>query len=69
MFEIIFVIANRVLGEKPGFAIIALSLLMNVMVLPLYRRADAMQEAAREKDEQLREGVAHIKKHFPATSV
>ena len=42
LFEVVFVMANRVVGD-PGLAIIALSLAMNFLVLPLYRRADAMQ--------------------------
>ena len=63
VFETIFSIANRVMGH-PGIAIIALSLVMNVLVLPLYRRADAMQEKARDTDAKLRDGVAHIKKAF-----
>ena len=46
LFEVVFVMANRVVGD-PGLAIIALSLAMNFLVLPLYRRADAMQEAWR----------------------
>lgn len=64
LFEIIFVIAYRLLGNNPGLSIIALSLLMNVMVLPLYRRADAMQEEARDIEAKLHDGVAHIKKTF-----
>ncbi len=63
VFEIIFTIANRFIGH-PGYAIIILSLIMNILVLPLYRRADAMQEAARDVDMKLRDGVAHIKKTF-----
>lgn len=63
VFEFIFVIANRVVNH-PGLAIIALSLLMNILVLPLYRRADAMQEEARDVDAKLAPGVAHIKKVF-----
>ncbi len=63
VFEIIFTIANRFIGH-PGYAIIILSLIMNILVLPLYRRADAMQEAARDIDMKLRDGVAHIKKTF-----
>ena len=47
LFEVVFVMANRVVGA-PGLAIIALSLAMNFLVLPLYRRADAMQEEERE---------------------
>ena len=64
IFEIIFVIANRLLGNNPGLAIVALSLIMNVMVLPLYRRADSMQEEARDIEAKLHDGVAHIKKTF-----
>lgn len=63
VFEIIYVIANRFIGH-PGLAIIILSLIMNFLVLPLYKRSDAMQEAARDIEEKLRDGVTHIKKSF-----
>lgn len=63
IFEIIFSLANRYIGH-PGLAIIFLSLIMNILVLPLYRRADAMQEAARDIDLKLRKGVSHIKNTF-----
>lgn len=63
IFEIIFELANRLI-RHPGLAIIALSLIMNLLVLPLYRRADAMQEKARDMEAKLRDGVAHIKKTF-----
>lgn len=63
VFEIIFTLANRFVGH-PGLAIIFLSLIMNILVLPLYRRADAMQEEARNIDLKLEKGVTHIKKHF-----
>jgi len=63
IFEIIFMLANRLIYH-PGLSIIVLSLVMNILVLPLYRRADAMQEQARDIDAKLRDGVAHIKKTF-----
>ncbi len=63
VFEIIFEFANRFIGH-PGLAIIILSLIMNILVLPLYRRADAMQEASRDVEAKLHDGVAHIKKTF-----
>lgn len=63
LFEIIFLYANRVIGH-PGLAIICLSLIMNILVLPLYKRADAMQEATRDIENKLHDGVAHIKKTF-----
>lgn len=63
VFEIIFSVANRLIGH-PGLAIIALSLVMNILVLPLYRRADAMQEESRDLEAKLHKGAAHIKKTF-----
>lgn len=63
LFEIIFELASRYV-DNPGLAIIFLSLIMNILVLPLYRRADAMQEQARDIDAKLCDGVAHIKKTF-----
>ncbi len=63
VFEIIFMMANKVI-ENPGLSIIVLSLTMNFLVLPLYRRADAMQEEERNKELLLKDGVSHIKKTF-----
>lgn len=63
IFELIFQLANEFVNF-PGLSIILLSLMMNIMVLPLYRRADAMQEEARNIDMKLRDGVSHIKKTF-----
>ena len=63
IFEIIFEIACQFVNH-PGLAIIFLSLAMNILVLPLYRRADAMQEKARDTEAKLHDGVAHIKKTF-----
>lgn len=62
-FEIVFTVANNLICN-PGLAIIVLSLVMNFLVLPLYRRADAMQEEARDQEAKLHDGVAHIKKTF-----
>ena len=63
IFEVIFSLANSLVGH-PGGAIIFLSLIMNILVLPLYRRADAMQEEARDIEAKLDRGVSHIKKTF-----
>ena len=63
IFEIIFQTAVE-LGCSPGLAIVFLSLSMNLLVLPLYRRADRMQMQARDKEAELAEGIAHIKKTF-----
>ena len=63
IYEVIFTIANQIIGH-PGLTIIVLSLMMNLLVLPLYRRADAMQEESRDIEAKLHKGVAHIKKTF-----
>ncbi len=63
MFEVIFTIADRLVGNH-GIAIIFLSLAINFLVLPLYRRADAMQQIERKKTEEMRPAVEHIKKTF-----
>ena len=63
IFEIIYNFAFRFVGH-PGLAIIFLSLVMNILVLPLYRQADAMQEASRDIENKLSRGVTHIKKTF-----
>lgn len=63
IFEVIFTMANKFIGH-PGLSIIVLSLIMNILVLPLYKRADAMQEQARDIENKLHDGVAHIKKTF-----
>lgn len=63
IFEIIFELANRVVVH-PGLAIIVLSILVNILALPLYKRADVMQKAAREVDEKLAPGIERIKRAF-----
>lgn len=63
IFEVVYIITNRITGN-PGMSIVILSLLMNFLVLPLYMRADAMQEEERETEKRLEKGVSHIKKTF-----
>ena len=63
VFEVIFSVANK-LTYHPGLSIIVLSLIMNFLVLPLYKRADDMQEKQRLKEESLKKGIDHIKKSF-----
>lgn len=63
IFEVIFNIANDFIGH-PGLAIIVLSLIMNFLVLPLYKRADDMQERQRDTEARLKKGMDHIKKSF-----
>ncbi|MBR5093748.1 MAG: YidC/Oxa1 family membrane protein insertase [Oscillospiraceae bacterium] len=62
-FDCLYAFSYRVLGD-PGLSIIVLSLGMNILVLPLYRRADLLQAEAREKESALQPWVRHIKKTF-----
>ena len=63
LFEVIYVISNRVI-QNPGMSIVALSLAMNFLVLPLYRRADELQAQEQEIEKKLNKRVTHIKKTF-----
>lgn len=63
LFEILYMMTYKVI-DNPGLSIVILSLAMNLLILPLYRRADAMQEEERETEQRLRKGITHIKKTF-----
>ncbi len=63
IFEFIFTFAYK-LTDHAGASVIALSVMMNFLLLPLYRRTDIIQEQARDTEEKLREGVDHIKKSY-----
>ncbi len=62
-FEFIFAQAYY-LTENPAVAIVFLSLAMNFLVLPLYKRADKMQESVREQEKGLEPWVSHIRRTF-----
>lgn len=62
-FETAFSFAYHILGDA-GAAIIFFSLAMNFLVLPLYRRADALQAEERDREAGMRPWVTKIKKAF-----
>ncbi|MBQ4270924.1 MAG: YidC/Oxa1 family membrane protein insertase [Clostridiales bacterium] len=63
LFEFIFSISYKLVGD-PGICIIILSIIMNLLALPLYRRADKIQKAEKAKEDELGYGLDHIKKTF-----
>ena len=63
LFELIFSTVYNFL-ENPGLSVIALSIAMNYLLLPLYRRVDSMQEQQRDIEKQLEPGIQHIKSSF-----
>ena len=64
LFEVVYSYACSLLDNNYGLAIVALSLAINFLVLPLYNRADKIQEEERDMEAKLSKGVAHIKKTF-----
>ena len=63
LFDVVYAFMIR-MTQNPGVSIIALSLAINFLILPLYMRADAMQEEEKIRAEKLSRGVTHIKKTF-----
>lgn len=53
-----------ILMEDYGAAIIPLSLAVNFMLLPFYKRADAIQAVERAAEAKMKDGLAHIKVTF-----
>ena len=63
VIELLFMLLYKLLNNG-GFAIIGVSLIVNFLILPLYRRADAVQEEERDKQAAMKPWVDHIKRTF-----
>ena len=63
LFEAVYNIAYNFI-KNPGITLVIFSLAINLLVLPLYKRADALQEKERKAEAKLSKGVQHIKKTF-----
>jgi len=63
LIECIFTIMSRLFGNY-GLAIIMVSIVINLLILPLYKRSDAMQEQERKKQKDMEHWVKHIRKTF-----
>lgn len=63
IFEAVYMIVYKV-TDSSGVSIIILSLFVNFLALPLYMRADAIQEEEHATEKKLQRGVEHIKKTF-----
>ena len=65
--EFVFELMFRVLGQRQtnqGLAVIGVSIAISFLTLPLYRRADAVQQKERDIQKKLSKWVSHIKKTF-----
>ena len=57
LIETVFDVLYDLIGNA-GLAIVAVSLVVNILVLPLYLRADRVQEAERLKQKRMAPGIA-----------
>ncbi len=63
LLETVYGIAMNI-SVNQGAAIFLMSMVMNLLLLPLYRQADAIQEKERELEKKMEPWVRHIKKTF-----
>ena len=63
LFEVIFEVANKIIGNA-GLSIIFLSLAVNFLVLPLYKRADELQAEERDIQAKMAPRIKQIKSAF-----
>ena len=63
IYDILFTLIYRSFGT-PAVAIIILSIVINLIVLPLYKKADALQKEEQLKKKSMERGIKHIRKTF-----
>ncbi|SCW54815.1 membrane protein insertase, YidC/Oxa1 family, C-terminal domain-containing protein [Ruminococcaceae bacterium YRB3002] len=63
VYEFIYSVASRI-SDNPLVCILILSITVNFLALPLYRRADIIQQESRDTENRLRPVIDHIKKTF-----
>lgn len=63
LIELVFSIMN-IICKNPGFAIVFVSIAVQLLCFPLYKRADAIQEQERQKQKEMKPWLEHIKKTF-----
>ena len=63
ILELVFSIAYRAV-QNPGLSIIAVSIVMNFMIMPMYKKSDELQEKEREKQKEMEPWIKHIRRTF-----
>ncbi len=63
LLEFVFKVAYTIC-HNPGISIIFVSLVVNILVLPLYLKSDALQAQERKKQKDMEGWVKHIRKTF-----
>ena len=63
LFDVVYTLALR-MTHSEGLSLIFLSLAINLLVLPMYNRADALQAEEAREAARLKPGIDRIKKAF-----
>lgn len=63
LFEIIFRTIYKICNN-PGLSILSVSIVMNILVLPMYLKSDALQDEERKKQKSMEYWVKKIRKTF-----
>ena len=63
LFEVVFFYAYKFTGNV-GISIVVISLIINILVLPLYKRADRLEKEQRDKKQSMKPWVDRIKAAF-----
>jgi YidC/Oxa1 family membrane protein insertase len=61
--DLVFTLMHMMLGN-PGLSIVAVSVVINFLILPMYKRSDALQEKEREHQAKMSRWVSHIRRTF-----
>ncbi|MBR3515549.1 MAG: YidC/Oxa1 family membrane protein insertase [Lachnospiraceae bacterium] len=63
ILEFVYVFLKRIIGN-PGYVIIGVSLVVNLLILPIYLRADTIQAEENEKQKSMQGWINRIHKTF-----
>ncbi len=63
VFDVIYTTALNITHSE-GLSIICMSLVVSTLVLPLYKKAEKLEQEQRAKEKELSHWAEHIKKHF-----
>ena len=63
LFDVIFSLSMQAKGS-PVLSIVVLSIAINILVLPLYKKADALQREEQEISKRLKPRIDQIKEAF-----
>ncbi|MBQ3687908.1 MAG: membrane protein insertase YidC, partial [Treponema sp.] len=61
--ELVFAVSCRLLSSE-GLAVICVSLAVNLLMLPVYTKADSLRDRVLAKQQAMQRGVTHIKQTF-----